>query len=133
MHKVEDARATTPDTEYPAVARGRIVIENGRIVIENEDGGGELLRVRAGGTVTWHCPAESPLKWWAIVLKADTPFDDGAGSCGNNRGTPQAKKIRRDANGGATRTYAYAVVASDGTKVFFRDPEVVVGPSGDGG
>lgn len=119
-------------TKYPKNARGILKIVDGNVAVENEDGSGELIRVCAGGKVTWDCPADSAIKWWAIVLKDDTPFDDGAGSTGNNRGHPQGKRIRKDANGAGTRSYAYAIVASDGTQVFFRDPEVEVGPEDDG-
>jgi hypothetical protein len=128
----QPVQAGTGAGAFPATARGILTLADGDVVVENEDGGGELLRVRAGGTVTWDCPANSPLKWWAIVLKEDTPFDDGAGSAGNNRGNAQSKRIRGDANGTSTRRYAYAIVASDGKTVYFRDPEIEVG-SRDGG
>lgn len=115
--------------KFPRTARATLKLEDGRIVIENQDGSGEQIRVGNGGVIHWDCPADSAIRWWAIVMKNETPFEGDDGWAGSNRGRQGVTRIRKDANGGGTRSYAYAVVASDGREVFFRDPEVVVGPT----
>lgn len=119
--------------KYPGVARARITLENGNIVVVDEADGDELIRVGAGGVIQWN--ADAPIKWWAIVMKGDTPFDGNTGWAGSNQGQQGVTRVRQDANGGGTgtRRYAYAIVVSDGQDVVFRDPEFEVGPRDGGG
>lgn len=118
--------------QYPERVQATISLENGDIVVDCESGGRERIRVGNGGVVQWNCPSDSALKWWAIVMKGDTPFDGDDGWAGSNRGRQGVTRIRKDANGGGagTRSYSYAIVASDGQQVYFRDPELEVGPVG---
>ena len=117
---------------FPRTVSATIELRGGEIVVVAEDGSVDTLRVAAGGTIEFEAPVGSPLKWWSILWKTDTPFDDAKGWAAEARGRKKLKRISRGANGGGTaqRAYEYAVVASDGTRVYFRDPEVVVGPAG---
>lgn len=119
--------------KYPGVARARITLENGNIKVVDEADGGEVIRVGAGGVIQWN--ADAPIKWWAIVMKGETPFDGNGGWAGSNKGQQGVTHIRPDANGGgtSTREYSYAIMVSNGQGVVFRDPEVVVGPRDGGG
>lgn len=117
---------------FPKKVSATLELRSGQIVVVAEDGTVDSLRVAAGGTIEFEAPANSPIKWWSILWKTDTPFDDATGWASDARGRKKPKKISADANGGGSgqRAYDYAVVASDGTRVYFRDPEVVVGPTG---
>lgn len=122
-------KAAAAKGTYPRNARATLRLENGAIVVENPDGGGDVIRVGNGGVIHWSC--EDPIRWWAIVMTSETPFDGDDGWAGCNRGKQGVTRIRQDAHGGGTRSYEYAIIASDGKQVFFRDPEVVVGPRDD--
>lgn len=119
-------------TQFPSKARASITLKDGEIVVQDLDAGGEVVRVGNGGAIHWICPEDGPIQWWAIVMKTETPFDGDDGWAASNRGRQGITRIRQDAHGGGknTRRYEYAIVASDGRQVYFRDPEVEVGPIG---
>jgi hypothetical protein len=99
-------------------------------VVEAEDGSEDPIRIAAGGTLQFRTEPGNGLKWWSILWRSDTPFVDGTGWLSGHHGQPQGKTIGASANGGGQnqKRYTYAVVASDGADVHFRDPDVVVGP-----
>ena len=115
---------------FPGKATVTLELRNDQIVAVSDDGTVDSLRVAAGGSIEFVTPATSPIKWWSILWKGDTPFEDAAGWASDARGKRKVKRIGRGAHGGGTsqRSYSYAIVASDGSTVYFRDPEVVVGP-----
>lgn len=117
-------------TNFPAAATATIVLEGGKLYVQADDGTVDSIRVAAGGTLTFVTAEDSPIQWWSILLKAETPFGDRTGWAAEARGRKQSKGIDRRANGGDTgeRRYAYAVTVSDGKQVHFLDPEVIVGP-----
>ena len=124
-----------PAPGFPATATATIELRGGRIVVVADDGTEDRIRVAAGGIVDFVTPADSPFKWWSIVWADETPFQDGAGFCGEARGRRKPCRISGQAHGGgqASKGYKFAVVASDGSTVHFRDPEVIVGPGAGGG
>lgn len=121
--------AKTP-ARYPDSATATILLREGRLVVESDDGTVDSVRIAASGTLTFRTPGDGPLQWWSILWKSDTPFQDRRGWASEARGKGKGKRIAANANGGGNgeRRYEYAVVASDGSKVYFEDPEVVVGP-----
>ena len=118
-----------PTQAFPKTATGTILLRGGKLELDVNP-----LRVAAGGDLQFQTAPGSPLKWWAILWLDETPFTDGSGGCQGKHGHPNGKPIGAGANGGGQNEweYKYAVVASDGQKVHFLDPEVVVGPD-DGG
>lgn len=122
--------AKQPSGPFPATASGTIALRGSTLVVTDADGADRPLRVRAGGTLTFEAPQGSPLQWWSILWKGETPFGDGKGWASEARGKKKGKRIGPNAHGNVKhgKTYAYAVVASDGQRCYFLDPEVIVGP-----
>lgn len=119
---------------FPNQATATIELRGTDIVVVAADGTVDEIHVAAGGTVEFVTPANSPFRWWAILWKEDSPFHDGRGSCGAARGARHPERIGANAHGGAgSRSYRFAIVATDGTTTYFRDPEVIVGPGSGGG
>lgn len=126
----ERAQNQGAQAKYRRTARAVIKIDGAKVVVKNQDVGGDVIYVGNGGVVHWEC--ESPIKWWAIVMKKDTPLVGNVGHGGSNYGKQGVTKIRTDAHGGGVKEYSYAIVASDGNTVYFEDPELEVGPIGTG-
>lgn len=115
---------------YPRHATATIERKGSSIVVRAEDGTEDEVKVAAGGTLEFRTPANSPFKWWSILWQDETPCEDGAGWASEARGRRKVLSIddRADGAGSAERRYKFAVVASDTATVYFKDPDVVVGP-----
>ena len=126
--------ANKPRGRFPRSATATILLKDDRLYVESDDGSLDSIRVAAGGDLSFRTPEDSPIQWWSVLWKTETPCQDRSGWASEARGRKKDKRIGRKANGGGTgeQRYEYAVVASDGKRVYFRDPEVVVGPEDPG-
>lgn len=118
------------NNRFPRQATATIMLEDGKLLVRSDQGTVDSLNVAAGGELVFVTPEDSPIQWWSVLWKNETPFDDRRGWASEARGRKKGKRIGKGANGGdrSTRSYHYAVVASDGKEAYFLDPEVVVGP-----
>ena len=94
----------------------------------------ERVPIQAGGQLTFQIdPSDKSLVSFVVLMKAATPFGSGHSWAGSRKN--EEARLRIDgkahdphADGSAETSYSYAIMASDGKKAYYRDPDVIVGP-----
>lgn len=89
------------------------------------------VHMKPAGRLTFRIRGGESLTSFVILMKDETPFGSGERWVGGERGP--GVKVRLDglANGKQPKDqkrYSYSVMASDGTKTYHMDPDIVVGP-----
>lgn len=87
--------------------------------------------VKPGGRITFKIRPQQNLKSFVVLLKKETPFGNGKTWAGGHKGRGAMIRIDGLANGPKetdTTKYSYSVLATDGSKTYHMDPDIVVGP-----
>lgn len=122
----------TPDNNVsdPKTPTVQIFVEDGKLTVDKA-----TVRVPAGGMLTFRIhPDDQTLTSFVVLMIGGTPFGSGLGWAGSEKGPGVKMRIDGSANnpnGDGTTTeskYSYCVMASDGTKSYSMDPDVIVGP-----
>lgn len=125
--KPANAGRNVPD---PRTAIIRISLKGGKVTVDNDS-----VRIRAGGLLTFKIdPNDQTLTSFVVLMTRGTPFGSGQGWAGGEKGPGVKMRIDGSANDPegedptGEATYSYCVMASDGTKNYSMDPDVIVGP-----
>jgi hypothetical protein len=117
--------ATNPCRSYKGNETINILLDsNGKLTVDKDQ-----VCIKAGGKLTFRIDkSDTALSGFAILMKSQTPFGDGNAWAGGEKGPGVPIRIDGAANGSDYTSYRYSIIATDGTKTYHKDPEVIVGP-----